>query len=319
KHHTILFDGEFVNNFDKYLIRNLIYSGGLNLTKRTALYKVYEDLNRHCYDRALNGIEMDGLFRWHASVPGITSFFMKKILTGEDGRAELNDVCRLMTDENDFMDKITADIEFLKKDLGDISDRARHLKYDFYYSTPGNFSGEFKVANHFLDMRIPGVDYELVKFAFRTESNAVNISEYLVAHPGETPDECLIQAYVISRSNGKLGQIPVRRIRPDLLSMNPGLSVFLSHYYKVKEKIRYTIQGRLRFDPPENNEEWFINLTAKNDFVNFSDADLLIYTVMKEEALRNAISKREMYMIYKIYRIEILNKLIKNGWHYEGI
>ena len=106
---------------------------------------------------------------------------------------------------------------------------------------------------------------------------------------------------------------------PDLHGTSPELSVFMSHYYKLKEKVKYTVQGKLRFDPPENNEKWFMKLTGKNDFINFNDRTLFVYSVMTEEGIRNAISKIDMYLIYKIYRIEILNRPINNGWHYEGI
>jgi len=289
KHQKILFDKHFEEKLPSLMFETIRISSGLERITRSTLLHVYRNLTDSGtkHPVVISGIDFDELFRGHLGRSFLMPDLQRTFSAGEKGINEdfWEDVMGVSYDP--FRRHILKQIDNLERKYGKLSEPESHLSYVLYESAPNYFSGETAIAKHFTTLRVPGWDNDIIDLSYSIEYSTLSFSEFLPHHKRGSMEEMILQAYLISKNNRTLRNIPVYGVPPKIFS---------------KGKIAYNLVRIKNLGPKR----------IKNILLNKSDIPLEDWNKWLNGVLKSIINKlvfSEDSMVKEYVHPEYLNSL----------
>jgi len=155
----------------------------------------------------------------------------------------------------DFKKHILKKIDYLENEYGNLSEPESHLSYMLYEVSPKYFAGELAIAKHFTTLRIPAWDNDIIDLCYSIRNSTLSFSRFLADYKSESMEEMLLQAYLISKNEGALREIPVYGLPPKTFSK--GKCIY--HLVRIKnlgpKKVVNTFLRR-SYSPLEDWNRW---------------------------------------------------------------
>lgn len=316
RHRPILFDGRFADRLLSYMKRVLFLSSGLEKATRATLAYAYETLTEsgRFFPLTLSGISVDMQFRGHAHSPPLVSADMARIFRTGDTSINEKFWSGVFGDAYSGFKRTTLEeLEYLQDTFGDVRSGEHHLLYVLYLLGPKYFAGELELAGNFTTVRVPSWDNEITDLCLSVRESTLSFSEF-TQHVRGGVDEIRLQAHILSTLAPRFAKLGVNGVRPDM--------VFRSKYIhalgrlcmlpeRVRRLIRWLRSGRPRI------ERWnaWLNVEHRRsvDELIFSD-EALIKEYVSAGFLRTLAQTRETHWVGKLVNVELLLRLIRNGW-----
>ena len=146
---------------------------------------------------------------------------------------------------------------------------------------------------------------------YKSKFSALNFSQFGEHKRGSWP-EPYFQSYLIKSVYPDLSNIPVGHELPNSVLKGKIYSKMSKIFYYIINNINYP---EMRNKKLEDNDKWFnithINfvkklISSKNSFVN---------NYFEIEFINNVILTKNTHYLIKLTTLEILIRLIKNGWN----
>jgi len=314
-HVEVILDTQFENSIPNIMLESLYLSSGSQRGNRASLLHVYQKLTDmgSKFPIVLSGHSIDTFFRGHTAYPALASRGIANILrTGDTESWKSNWHACLHEDlYQEFCDYIKGKLSEIEGRIGRFNSSSAHLGYMLYYGTVNNFLyGEIKIADYFTTVRAPGWDDKMAKLAFSIDCSTLGNSLYMYPDRGAW-GEVGLQSYIIQRANKTLSTIPAQRnILP--WAVNRGFLAYI--LFRTAFQVKNSVCTRKDYVPMENFKAWFTvkHLSFTKDLLLAGDSKIHEYIPI--EVINNAIINQDMYWVNKFLSLEIILRLIGNGW-----
>ncbi len=311
-HKKIVFDEKLIPELPGLISDTVYFTSGLQSIQRATLLKVYSLLSD--FQVIISGIHYDGLFRGHIGGPSIITDGIRNIFkTGKKNiiRESFKDMFKI--DYKQFSDHINYKIDKLEEVCGNLQTSEGQSIFNNYIMYPNYFAGEYKVAERFSTLRIPGWDLDIIDLSFSIEQSSLTYSEYAGNKRGNRKS-MMLQAYLISQFAPELKSIPTLSMTTPKVVLTGDIAFKRYYFYRnIINKFNNTFIYRNQ-KPLEDWENWLnVEHIKFIDDLIFSK-DSLIQNYFTESYLNQIKVNRDHRIVGKLSTVEIILRLIKNKW-----
>ena len=315
KHKEIFFNTDFEASLPDLIHDTVRLSGGVQSILRSTLPFVYKTLSIHNKSQetpiVIGGIGGD-LFRGAPGTPdsslsaGMCNFYR----TGKV-QVEKNGFNKLFKNNwNDFEKHIRETLIKIKKLYGDPLKPETAMSFDNYEINPKYFGGEFAIASNYLTMRLPFLDIDILKFAYKSEFSNLGLSPFIHNKKYLSFKKYIFQSKLIC-SNPAFRKTYINGMPITLYASGNKLLFQLSRLFIrgfARLKGEHIAHNRL-----EDWENWSKNVLI-NEFDELLNDDSLILDYFDKEIISSAKECNDIHLLNKLVTTEILLGLIKNRW-----
>ncbi len=316
-HHQINFDDDSVNQLGNLIYDTMYLSGGLERITRSTLSYVYKTLtnNGDEFPIILTGIAGDHLFRDHVKSLGNIPFLISADMatTIRNGSPHVNEPLfqkAFRGDYNVFKDYIWYSLDRLADTYGSLNEPASYMSFLIYEISPKHWVGEHAIAGNYSTLRTPYWDDEIISLVYEISFGTIGFSESFPLKDKYL--EAVLQANLI-RTNRELDNLNIRGIPIYGYSINNKLIYYLLKIlWRGPSKITSYIK-KYSETPLEDWKNWIKNPLGKEIDRIFS-RNALIFNYISPEMIEYAKQMDDEHWLGKFVTVEILLKLIHNGW-----
>jgi len=314
KHQMIPFDKDFEEQLPSLIFETIYVSSALEGVTRSSLLYIYRSLTDagKKYPLILSGIDLDSLFRGSLGVLRGTDMG-RTFTTGEKC---INEVYweELMGDSyKRFKRCMMERLDTLEAKYGRLDKPESSMSYSIYEFSPKYFGGELAIAKHFSTLRVPAWDNEIIDLSFSVKCSALSFSKSLRNYNKNPIDEMTLQAYMISKNAGPLGEIPVYGVSPNTFSKGKIACTLVRTMNLGANRIKSILLNRPSYIPLGNWDKW-LNVTLEGTINNllFKHNSMIKHFVNPKylDSLRNNLSDP---IIAKLVRAEIILRSFFNN------
>lgn len=312
-HREILFDREFAAALPQLMLDTVYASSGTQGVKRATLLHVYRLMTQNgtAFPLTLSGVAL-GALRGHAGWHPLTSPDMFDLFEGKSPHFQPGAWGDIFGDDlGAFADHIVETNCLLERRFGKFTSSAHHFLYSLYMIGARYFGGEMKIADNFTTWRVPAYDTKIIEYGFASELSMLGYSQFLPEHTRGARCEMVMQSYLLTRKAPHLAKIPIVSARPDCV-----LAGDLFHFmYRVNHKIRNAVNREINTIPLEDWETW-LGVDCREWIDSFfHDCDPEICNYVSRDTLMKLLGQdKSGHMFTKMFTVEIVLRLIKNGW-----
>jgi hypothetical protein len=317
-HTSIFFDENIIPFLPSLCIKTVFLSGGTLGILRGTLSKIYGHL---CFNNGIGAVLSGALgteiLRGFVDTPSVMSADIKTLFTKENGIDGIIENWRNIIQDNyyeAFADHIKARLIEIKNQFGDLDNAETLLLYITYLVAPRYFGGEFNLARNWLAMRMPFLDTDIMKFVYSSDI-ASRAHPNFINSETRCPDPRLLQAYLITKKDPLLQNIRYDNITPKSLTQG-GIYLILT---KLFNKSVSSIKNVFIPSPPLENWDLWAQVALSELYKKLMmSKDTKITEIVKPETIQylfeQPASPIRTHLIGKIITLEIIYRLIENGW-----
>ena len=313
-HLKIPFNTEVADNIPNLMLETIFKSQGLERVLRAYLKHVYKILSK--FPLIISGVGYDALFRGHLGIASQYSPFVGN--TFRTGKIDLgsNYFSKMFNCNSDgFNSEIKKCYLGLQNKFGDFQSTETHLLFATYVSGTRYFLGEWKIADSYSNFRAPAYDSKIIDLAYSIEGSTLSFSQ-LSKHKRLSRSEMILQSYIMNSISPEFANIPIDTIgftKPNIVLKGD----YLFNAYKLYRRILNKSKHISTFSKSVAPEDWnnWLNVKHKKfiDDLIFSN-DSYIKKYFNEDFLHSYEITRERSIIGKLLTLEIILRLIINGW-----
>lgn len=313
-HRRLYFDAAYEPSLPGLIHEVVWLSGGLAWINRAMLPAVYrfvaEDAVRPPY--LMSGIGLDTLYRGHNNARGDLNRFLG---TGEIGFTDPGHAAVMGTLLKEYQDVNRAAGEELQREHGAMSRSDAYLSYLVYTLVPSYFSADLEAGGNYAVLRVPGWDREITRLAWEIEYSTIYNSKYI---PHSRHQEFILQTHLM-RTHRRLARVPLHGMPLWAYAPNRGAAYralrLLHHGPRyLKRRFLPTLAER----PLEDWNRWYATVLAE-ELRAILAPHCLVRAHVGAQAIPRLFETRGWAFLARLASVELLLRLIDNGWRLENL
>jgi asparagine synthetase B (glutamine-hydrolysing) len=313
-HQTVDLEDDFLENLPHLIEKTVYLSGGMERVLRSTLAYVYQTIQKDEPRRVLSGVSGDHIFRDHirgrGNVPSIISSYFMDYIQGKK-IDECFDSCIINFDK-DERKYLCNVIEQMNYKYGDLRHAEGYSNFLMFECGPKYFAGEAAVASQFGAFNSIYWDNRIVNLLYEIDNSTIGLSKkfkeknyfyekYLQSN--------IIYNFASKRKHVNCG-IPIDIFASGNLLYYFFAKVLLRCMPKIKN-----VFIKEKYCPLENWELW-INYSLNSQFRSLILKNSHIHEYISLNIIEDIFNSNDFRMKAKIVNIEIILRLVENGWKY---